>query len=170
MNKKMITIAEVLFAIIFIVLMATIFNTVSRFGNQANNMILNIQQSIEDSDLKAYDNAIISGDAVRSLVNGMKETRNGTKMSYIVDISGTKNEYGYKAVTTDSTVANAAYDSTAQEISGIYIKDSEASYASYDTSTEITAADFINPVDQYETKLIFNANGVAIGIQLTKKA
>ena len=90
MNKKMITIAEIMFAIMFIVLMATLFNTVTRFGNQANNMILNIQQSIEDSDLKAYDNAIISGDAVRSLINGMKETRNGTKMSYMVDISGTK--------------------------------------------------------------------------------
>ena len=170
MNKKMITIAEIMFAIMFIVLMATLFNTVTRFGNQANNMILNIQQSIEDSDLKAYDNAIISGDAVRSLINGMKETRNGTKMSYMVDISGTKNAYGYKAVTTDSSAANAAYDSSAQEVSGVYIKNSEADYASYNTSTEITDSSFINPVDQYETKLIFNANGIAIGIQLTKKS
>lgn len=166
MNKKLITIAEIVFAVVFIILMSQIFGTVNTFGTSINTKLVNIQQSINESDMTAYDGSVVSGDSVRSMINNMKETRNGIKLSYMVVNDASQTGYGYNAITTDTT--NTALDSNGDVIENFGLQDVTSTYNKYDITTKISDDEFINPVDKYQSYLVFNANGAIVGVTFGK--
>lgn len=166
MNKKLITIAEIVFAIAFIILMAKIFGTVNGFGNTVNNQLVNIQLAIDESDMISYDNSVVSGDSVRSMINNMKETKNGIKLSYLVANEISHDSYGYGGLVTEA--GNTAIDSNGDVIENLGVGNLSSNYSKYDISTQVSKETFINPVDKYESHLVFNQNGALIGVIFNK--
>lgn len=166
MNKKIIEIAGMSFALVFIVLMALIFGNVIDFGNRANDSIMDLKQAVVDADIEQYNGSIVSGDTVISTINKLKETKNGIKMSYAV-CSGSESSssawsyYGFKVLKYDSSVGS----------SGGYIGTTAASdsYTSYKTSLKPGNSGYISPVQEYTSKVVVNDNGVLVGIKFIKK-
>lgn len=56
MNKKIITIAEIVFALIFVVLLAVFMATINSKGNSANNQLVDVLESTDSSNIKSYPN------------------------------------------------------------------------------------------------------------------
>ena len=56
MNKKIITIAEIVFALIFVVLLAVFMATINSKGNSANNQLVDVLESTDSSNVKSYPN------------------------------------------------------------------------------------------------------------------
>lgn len=166
MNRKIIEIASIAFALVFIILMALIFGNVIDFGNKANNNIMDLKQAVVEADIEQYNGSVVSGDTVISTINKLKETKNGIKMSYAV-CSGSESSssawtyYGFKAMKYDSSVGS----------SGGYMGTTTASdtYASYKTSLRPGNNGYISPVQEYTSKIVINENGVLVGIKFIKK-
>jgi len=160
MGKKMIVIAEIAFAIVFIILMATIFKTVTSVGNNANSQLENIQRSIEEAELQSYDKTIVSGDTIISTINKMRETDTGLRLSYNID----GKPYGYGMLNSSGS---DAYNSSGEVVSGVKVASAESSYKRYDTSLRPGDTDFISPVAEYNSNVICNSNGTVIGVYFT---
>lgn len=166
MGKKIITIAEIIFAIVFIIIMALLFNTVTNFGDSANESLTNIKQSIEDADIASYNNTTVSGDTVVSTINKLKTTKNGVKLSYYVDLDTlADNSFGY--CTIKSGNGAKVLDSDGKELSGYTYSSAETTYVTYKGKAGNTS-EFISPVENYTSKLAFNENGVLIGMIFEK--
>ncbi len=161
MGKKMITIAEIAFAVVFIIIMATIFRTVTNFGNNANNSLQSISKAIEDADIATYNGTTVSGDTVVSTINKLQATKNGVKMSYYVKSSDVKDSYGYEVINSGSGSPNIL-DAGGDKISGYYSKSANSDYKDY--SAKVGETGFISPVENYKSNLAFNENGVLVGI------
>lgn len=158
MDKKVIEVALITFALIFVVLMSVCFGHVVGFGNKANNNISSIEMAIVDADLEQYNNKVVSGDAVISTINKMKELKDGTKMSYVVKNDSSWTSYGHSAITATGGIDN---------IDASMVGTGEAEYTRYTANLGDSA--FINPVDSYQSKVVGNENGVVIGIAFEKK-
>lgn len=161
MGKKIITIAEIAFAVVFIMIIAVLFRTVMGFGDNANNTLNNIQKSIEDAEMQSYDNSIVSGDNVVSTINKLMETKNNVRLSYLVD----GESYGYSVLASPGS--GKVYDSAGSEISSVGTVTANSSYKKYPTSLRPGDSEFISPVAEYESQLAFNANGTLVGIIFT---
>lgn len=161
MSKKIIEVSLIVFAMVFIVLMVTIFSNVINIGNININSLNNMKELIADADLDVYDGTIVSGDTVISTINKLKETKNGFKLSYAVCDGVTSNSgnwryYGYSGLKYDSNVGS----------SGDYIGvvDSNIDYISYKTSLKPGDNGYISPVQEYRCRVILNGNGVISGV------
>lgn len=161
----MVTIAEIVFALVFIILMATIFSTVTNFGDSANTALEGIRESIDRAELQAYNNATVSGDTVIATINKLRETKNGLKVSYYVaELTNVTDEciFGYGAVTSDNN-SNELVNSD-NKSTGYYSSTAKSTYKSYNTILKPGEDGFINPVSEYKSILLFNSNGVFIGM------
>lgn len=173
MNKKIITIAEVGFALIFVIIMAVIVSTVLGFGNKANISLSSMEQAMEEADLAIYNGQTVSGDTVTATINKLKETKNGIKMSYVVNSNDTNGwiAYGNKSIVarTDSTASSLYYynysTQTVEELTDLQVGTS-GEYASYNIKPGEEG--FISPVDEYEANLVFNTNSVVVGVMFNK--
>ena len=161
MSKKIIEISLIVFAMVFIVIMVTIFGGVLDIGNQNINSLTDIQNLIVEADLEGYNDTIVSGDTVISTINKLKETKNGFKLSYAVcsgaaSSSGNWRYYGYGGLEYSSSVG----------ASGDYIGVGESSteYKSYKTSLKPGDSGYISPVQEYRCRVVVNINGVVSGI------
>ena len=56
MNQKIITIAEIVFALIFVVLLAVFMATINSKGNSANNQLVDTLEATDSSNVKSYPN------------------------------------------------------------------------------------------------------------------
>lgn len=163
MNKKIITIAEIAFALIFIILMSLIFSNVLGFGNGANANLAKIKEYAAEASLTPYDNTIVSGDTVVSTINKMKETDDGLKLSYIVETRSGWNTYGHKSI-THGTGAGTVFGSDGKVVNNMTIQTSSNSYSTYRITMRPGDEEYISPVSEYEAKLLFNTNGVLLGV------
>lgn len=168
MNNKVIVIAELMFALVFIVVMAHIVSTVVDFGKNANNTLVAMEQAAEEADLSAYDNATISGDIVIATINKMKETNNGIKLSYLVKIGSSYKKYGYCAINSSSGSNSLYKKGETSPISGISVTTRQSSYTYYSIHTP-GADGFISPVEEYTSEILYNGNFAVIGILFTRK-
>lgn len=166
MNKKILEIAGISFALVFIILMAFIFGNVVDFGNKANSNITDLKEAVIAADIEQYNDSVVSGDTVISTINKLKETKNGIKMSYAVcdgseGSSSAWKYYGYKVLKYDSSVGT----------SGGYIGTTAASdsYTSYKTSLKPGNTGYISPVQEYKSQIVLNENGVLVGIKFIRK-
>lgn len=91
MGDKLVTIAKIMFALVFIIVLAEIFTQVITFGNRSNRQLQAIENNVIEAELAPYDDTIVSGDVVIATINKLQISRNGTKMEYTVDSVN----YGY---------------------------------------------------------------------------
>lgn len=167
MNQKIITIAGILFAVIFIVALALVFKNVMGFTDTANKQLTHIQELVESADLSAYDRKVVSGDSVVSAINKLRETSNGTKMSYVVIENNTPTCYGIhkfdnaQPIKSDGSVASDG-DTVAYYLAGEVADSDFDSYKSYNKRADEEG--FISPVKEYNSYIMITSNGVAVGV------
>ena len=157
MDRKIVEITLMVFALIFVILLSVTFGHVVGFGNKANNQVYSIEQAIVEADLEQYDNKVVSGDTVISTVNKMRELKNGTKMSYAVKADGTWIAYGHSAITAVGSI---------DTIDGAMVGAGSTDYTKYEA--QVGDPGFVSPVDSYKSKVVANENGVIIGVAFEK--
>lgn len=165
MGNKIVVIASIIFSLVFAIFLLSVFGNVMKFGDTANRNIQTIQQNIESADLETYNDKIVSGDTVISTINKMKSTKNGYKLSYGVcsGSAGTSSNwdfYGYKGLEFSSSAGASSYYITTKE--------PQVDYVSYKTSLKPGDSGYISPVDEFNTHIITNENGVIMGIVFIK--
>lgn len=181
MDKKIITIAEVGFALIFIILMASIVGNVIGFGNASNDKLEHIRETVNNAELESYNGSIVSGDTVISTINKMTESDTGVKMSYAVCYNqsnpsltdtGTEshwNFYGCKKIEFSSgaqELVDSNNNSNNPNIENLKSGDG-GEYTKYKIATKPGETGYISPVQEFTSTLAFNSNGVLIGIVFT---
>lgn len=73
MNKKIITIAEITFALLFIILLALLMGTIMNKGNSAATKLSDTLEMTDSTSLESYSsNQIYKGDAVINLIKNLK--------------------------------------------------------------------------------------------------
>lgn len=155
MNQKLIAIVGIIFAVVFVAIMALMFFQVIDFGNETAMDLQAIEQSITDADLEPYNNTIVSGDTVISTINKMKELRDGSKLGYIVKSGATSDQYGYYSLVVGNSENSDDY----------YEVTSASPNTSYKDITNSSKGNFINK--RYKANIAINKNGVVLGIVFT---
>lgn len=165
MNTKIITIAGIAFALVFVIIMALIFNNVLDFGNSANADITNIKESIASADLEQYNNKIVSGDTVASTINKMKETKDGLKMSYIVCKSPSESTSASNWMVFGQSAVMAGTSNPLKHADGTNDTNLSLTSAGDRYVTYVTSSKTISPVKEYKANILLSGNDVVVGIK-----
>ena len=173
MDRKIVTIAEIGFALVFVMILSFIFYNIYGYSNDLNLDVETMQEVVNEADLAPYDNKTVSGDAVMSTINKMKEAKGGLSMSYGVCNGSTATAsnwqfYGYGALKYASGEGNPAYYADGDEADNVYVTSPSSSYTTHDTSLLPNETGYISPVDTYTSQLVFNQNGVLVGMVFIK--
>ena len=170
LNKKLITIAEIIFALVFIVMLAVLFTSVMNFSKDTNTKIEGLQKQIADAELESYNGGkndnnkmVVSGATVQSTINKLKTTNNGLKLSYIVKIGTSYTQYGHSYISSGSGSGNSALINGLGESVGVKLGTYNDTYKTYG-NLKPGATGFISPVKEFKSQLLFNKNGVLVGI------
>ena len=163
MNKKIITIAEIVFALIFVVLLAVFMATINSKGNAANTQLVNTLDSTGTTSTQNYNGTDVKGSTVTTALDNFKSIGGDNKITMIVQtsmgntssdpdkphwgkLSGTignntnANVYGYMYGYNEDGVELPKYMASAED------------------------AWYINPSGNFHCELIYNANDVVVGI------
>ena len=134
MNKKIITIAEIVFALIFVVLLAVFMATINSKGNAANNQLVDVMDANSASSIEAYEGKGI-----------MKGTMVSQAMENIASIGGEVNDFRISVFT------NEGGENT-------YNKDKK-----YNVNNSKNR-DYINPNGDFYCYVVYNENDIPVGM------
>ena len=148
MNKKIITIAEIVFALIFVVLLAVFMATINSKGNSANNQLVDTLEATDSSNVKSYPNGgIVKGSTVEMAID------------QINSLAGEVNTF----TITVKTQLNSDNHEDPDTGRGIYTKGS-----TYNV-TNSKNINYINPKADFKCKHITNENGIIIELEFTQQ-
>lgn len=172
LGKKMIVIAEITFALLFIILLSLLFGKVYNFGSNANDKIEAMRAQAAETEVVPYNGTVVSGDSVISAINKLKETDTGLKMSYAVcqetSTASQSNWYYYGAECIEWSGSDPEQDlvnSAGDKIDNLKLGSGTASgYSEYNIALRPSDEGFISPVAEYNADLAFNVNGVLVGV------
>ena len=161
MNKKIIITACIVFALIFVVILAVMMGTISQKANDANTQLVDTLNSVSGLDLSSYDGKDIKGNVVVNAINNSNNS--STKLFYYVTTleGNTDAIYGYGSKTSGDG---------GQLLSNLKASGSTFNKTVYSSNTFNTYdalpndADYINEKATFSSKLIKNANDMTVGI------
>lgn len=166
MNKKIITIAEIVFALVFVVLLAVFMATINSKGNQANSQLVDTLNSNSMTSISSYIQMESTGTPVKGTVvinacNNYSMIGQDNKLQIKV-ITGKKNpqtekNYGFATkgpIDKDLSGSNKEVD-LGDEIGGY-------------TEPNSNAKHYINPSGNFNIKMEQNDNDVYTGITFTQ--
>jgi hypothetical protein len=187
MGDKAKKIAMLVFALIFIVLMAVIMGTIVNKTNASNTKLVDTLDMTEGMELSNYASGTFKGNAVMNAINNGKSLGGKTKLFVFVVTKGEKGTcgtvYGYATgnSTTDYTEAQFGVlhyfvSGTSTTWSGLTCAegDSEkslkvsANYTSYSAPLS-TDKRYINESAEFDSYLVYNVNDVPVGIYFVQK-
>lgn len=151
MNKKIITIAGIVFALIFVVLLAVMMGTITTKANSANSKLVDTLEMTDNTSLSIYDGTTVKGESVTNAIKNVKQIGGSYKLKiFVVTGDGAKNTYGYTSDTPVTETPNSPSDSG-------YINSSSNFTSNLATNENdvVTAIVFIQDGSGYK----FNANG-----------
>ena len=138
MNKKIITIAEIVFALVFIIILSVFMITINNKGGEASGNLNDTLAMVADTRLEKYDGTTLSGSEVVSAVKGYRSLGGSAKLALGVKTLQQTGGTWY------------GYGSTGSEKPSYKAKNMDPGY--------------INPDAQFEAKLLKNTNNVIVGI------
>ena len=145
MNKKIITIAEIVFALVFVVMLAIFMATINSKGNDANTNLVNTLESTTGTSISNYENLDkVKGTVVENAVKNYTTISSTSKITIAVQtraMAKTGSEYLY---------ALYGYDGVGNTHPAYNAK------STYDW--------YINPTADFLVEVIKNNNDVAVGI------
>lgn len=151
MNKKIITIAGIIFALIFVVLLAVMMGTITTKANSANSKLVDTLEMTDNTSLSIYDNKIVKGESVISAIQNVRNLGGGVKLEIKVKTTGgTEQKYGYVG-DKDGLVEHEITNPVEYEI------------------TNPNDDNYINSTANFQSKLLKNSNDVVTGISFEQK-
>ena len=162
MNTKIITIASVVFALIFVVLLAVMMGTITNKGNSANTKLVDTLEISSGTDLSGYDNVTIKGSTVISAITNGKTLNGDTKMWIMVETGEQTSVYGYGTKTGDASdlLDDLQYSDATEFTKSVYASTQYTYYSNSDSSS----SDYINEAAYFDSNIISNKNGIIVGI------
>lgn len=164
MNEKIIAIAGIVFALIFIVLLAVMMSTVTEKTNTANAQMVDTLAMTEGTDVSQLDGEDVKGNYVISTINNGK-TSSGEKMAYLVKTRAS-DDYVYYGYGSDSGNNVDITDESAAE-TGISQVGMGNEYKSYNI-TDSSSPDYVNETDVFILNVLKNNNDVVVGVAFTQ--
>lgn len=166
MDQKIIKIAGIVFAIVFIGLMAVVMGVIMNKGNNASSKMNDTLSMTDTFDLSTYENGDMIGEAVRNAISNGKTIGGTGKLVFIVETTdGDCSIYGYAMRDSASTGAGSG--------SG-YGKGKNTPTIDYNWSTStafngsctnvVTDPSYINPAASFTCDVLVNNNDVIVGI------
>ena len=154
MNKKIITIAEIVFALVFVVLLAVFMATINSKGNQANSQLVDTLNSNSMTSISSYIQMESTGTPVKGTV--VINACNNYSMI------GQDNKLQIKVITgKESPQTEKNYGFATK---GPIDKDQIGGY----TEPNSNAKHYINPSGNFNIKMEQNDNDVYTGITFTQ--
>ena len=158
MNKKIITIAEIVFALIFVVLLAVFMATINSKGNSANNQLVDTLEATDSSNVKSYPNGgIVKGSTVEMAIDQINSLA-GDVNNFFISVKTSGNGVTHPTATTYKDIAD---DTTSDD--SIYFKG-----VSYNVSNS-KDNNYINSKADFECAHVTNENGIIIGLTFTQQ-
>lgn len=160
MNKKIITIAEIVFALVFVVLLSVFMATINSKGNTANNQLVDTLEMTSGTSLDKYINMgaeeTVKGTDVVSVATNYKTVSGNAKLQVSVKTlaASETQEYGF-LTSADSVTVNGKKINKGEEF-GPY---------SAPISTDVN---YINPAGDFKVSIPANDNGVYDHITFTQ--
>lgn len=156
MNKKIITIAEIVFALIFVVILAVIMGTITNKGNSANTKLVDTLEMTDGMSLQNYDGTQVKGGAVVNAIRNGKSLGGDLKLFIWVDtgMDTTGKCYGYGKSSGGNSINTVNFSKS------VYTDDSYNNY----TAPSSDSADYISESAEFASKLVKNSNDVIVGI------
>ena len=143
MNKKIITIAEIVFALVFVVMLAIFMATINSKGNDANTQLVNTLETTTGTSIQNYENLDkVKGTVVENAVKNYTTISSNAKVTIAVQ-------------TKDMDAAGLGYALYGYDGKG----DTHPSY-----NAKSTDSWYINPTADFLVEVIKNNNDVAVGI------
>lgn len=172
MDKKIIIIASIIFAIAFIGIMSVVLTQVTNYSRNTATSIANNNDRAVLSELSPYNEKIVSGDTIISFINTSNTLSDGRLLLIGVGKTGsissgsTINWYG-KGVSTSTGVTAPTGTSTKYTLGGSPGKATGAPLY-YDVNLESTNTKYIAPLKEYKGHLVYDTNGnVCVGVIFT---
>lgn len=163
MNKKIITIAEIVFALIFVVLLAVFMATINSKGNAANTQLVNTLDSTGTTSTQNYNGTDVKGSTVTTALDNFKSIGGDNKITMIVETSMGNNTSDPDAPDWGTLTGTIGSDTNANASGYMYGYDEDGvELPKYKASAE--DAWYINPSGNFHCELIYNANDVVVGI------
>lgn len=154
MNKKIITIAGIVFALIFVVLLAVMMGTITTKANSANSKLVDTLEMTDNTSLSIYDGTTVKGESVTNAIKNVKQIGSGMKLEIKVTTGkGVTDYYGY---TNNAKDENLSED---EEKIDFNITPRTS------TPSETTSDYYINPSANFKATLDTNDNDVVKGIK-----
>lgn len=158
MNKKIITIAEIVFALIFVVLLAVFMATINSKGNSANNQLVDVLESTDSSNVKSYPNGgTVKGSTVEMALDQINSL-SGDVNDFFISVKTSGKDVTHPTASTYKTLAG----STTSDDS-IYFKGE-----SYNVSNS-KDNNYINAKADFLCQHVTNDNGIIIGLTFTQQ-
>lgn len=161
MSKKILTIVSIVMALVFVLILAMMFDLISTEGNNSVNNFSETHNTIISNELKAYDNKIVTGAIVKNTIDTFKETNDGLPMRYAVCNSTTLTTsanwtfYGYGGLAFSSSASGY-----------VQVNTPGTSYSTYSSKNYgVTNTSFISDNSRYKASIIKTSNGVVTGIK-----
>lgn len=172
MNKKMITIASIIFALMFIGIMSILLSQINEYGNSISNSIGSFNSNIIMSELEPYNGKIVSGDTIINLINNKARLPDGSLMSIAVSVgpgTDTCYVYGLKRPATGSNCTYLWWSNTGSKDSRKYsmgVKGVDTSaQIYYDVNLASGDERYIPPFREYKGHLLYDWDAsVVVGI------
>lgn len=150
MNKKIITIAEIVFALIFVVLLAVFMATINSKGNSANNQLVDTLEATDSSNVKSYPNGgTVKGSTVEMALDQINSLA-GEVNTFTITVKTQLNPDNHED--TEGDTGN-----------GIYTKGS-----TYNV-TNSKNINYINSKADFKCEHVTNENGIIIGLTFTQQ-
>lgn len=167
MNQKVITIALIVFALIFIVLLAVMMGTVTEKTNTANAQLVDTLAITEGTDVTQLDDQEVKGNYVISTINNGKSSGSKAKMGYLVKTNSNTDyvSYGYATASGGSSV-DIASGAGSTGLTSISLGTDYSLYNVSDSSND----NYINETDMFKLNVLKNANDVIVGVAFTQVA
>ena len=165
MNKKIITIAEIVFALIFVVLLAVFMATINSKGNAANTQLVNTLDGTGTTSTQSYNGTDVKGSTVTTALDNFKSIGGDNKITMVVTTKMGSEDHEDDTHIWDEvsgTIAGSEDESSAEGYVYGYDNGTGSELPKYTASAEDPW--YINPSANFHCELIYNANDVVIGI------
>lgn len=143
MGQKIITIAAIVFALVFVLILAVMMGTITNKANTANTQLADTLNMTANTGVDQYNNVVLKGESVISAIKNVKTIGGDLKLKVTVK--------------TGMNTSGQSYG---------YLDD--GSFAEY---KPLPSSDnnYISPSSEFQSEVVNNANDIATEIVFTQK-
>lgn len=167
MDKKILTITGIVFALLFVVILSVMMGVITKQSNDATAQLTETLGGAESISLSKYDDKEVKGNAVTAAISSGKGMSVDSKMFFFVKtLAGESTCYGYGSTTGENQFSGLKYKENGELpeepnfTETVYANNSYKEYSGTDSSSN----GYINEHATFHSHLLENSNGVVVGI------